>query len=68
MPVGGLQYRVLPELCAEHFLKQRDHRVEGGGQSVVTLLERNHEGMDVLDVVLQRLHQVLDRLLLLDEV
>ena len=67
VPVCRLQDRVIPELPAEHFLKQRDHRPEAVCHPVVRLLEGDDEHVDVLDLVPQRGHQVLDRLLLLEQ-
>ena len=67
VPVGRLEDGVIPELPTEHFLKQRDHRPQGVRHPVVCLLEGDDEHVDVLDLVPERGHQVLDGLLLLQE-
>ena len=67
VPVCRLQDDIIPKLSTEHFLKQRDHRPEAVGHPVVCLLEGDDEHVDVLDLIPERGHQVLDGLLLLQE-
>ena len=67
VPVCRLQDDIIPELSTEHFLKQGYHRPEGVRHPVVCLLEGDDEHVDVLDLVPQRGHQVLDGLLLLEQ-
>ena len=67
VPVCRLQDDIIPKLSTEHFLKQRDHRPQAVRHPVVRLLEGDDEHVDVLDLVPQRGHQVLDGLLLLEQ-
>ena len=67
VPVCRLQDHIIPKLSPEHFLKQRDHGPQRVRHPVVCLLEGDDEHVDVLDLVPERRHQVLDGLLLLQE-
>ena len=67
VPMGRLQNGVFPESISEHLLEERDHGAEGVGHPVVGLLEGDDEDVDILDLVQQRRHQVLDEFLLLHQ-
>ena len=62
-----LQDGVVPKLFSEHLLQVRDCGEEGDAHPVVGLLEGDDEDVDILDLVPQRRHQVLDSLLLLHQ-
>ena len=65
------QYRlrdgIVPELFSKHLLGERDYGAEEEAHPVVGLLEGDDEDVDILDLVPQRRHQVLDCLLLLHQ-
>ena len=66
-PEGSLEYSIVPEVIAEHLLKQADHGDEAVSSPVVSLLEHDDECVDPLDLILENINQFLYRLLLLHQ-
>ena len=53
-----LQNGIVPEAIAEHFLEEGDHGSEGVGHPCISLLEGDHEHVDVSNLVSQSLNTI----------